>query len=176
MVSRVTCGGDSVPVCLCVDLPPESASPVSSPSQQKASGRIRLCCKLRQWIKAARKAFAGAPTGGCCPSHGHLLSTWSETEAFKIRYIYIYIFICIYVYIYTHIYIYIYIICILPAPKRTSKRLSTTTQTPSNLDNDAKYCLVFPLYDDTTPFNQDGDTNYCLVFPVCNNTQPCKTR
>ena len=105
----MTCGGDSVPVCLCVDLPPESASPVSSPSQQKASGRIRLCCKLRQWIKAARKAFAGAPTGGCCPSHGHLLSTWSETEAFKIRYIYIYIYLYVYMYIYTHIYIYIYI-------------------------------------------------------------------
>ena len=30
--------------------------------------------------------------------------------------------------------------------------LSTTTQTRSNLDNDAKYCLVFPLCDDTTTF------------------------
>ena len=30
--------------------------------------------------------------------------------------------------------------------------LSTTTQTRSNLDNDAEYCLVFPLCDDTTTF------------------------
>ena len=30
--------------------------------------------------------------------------------------------------------------------------LSTTMHTRSNLDNDAKYFLVFRLYDDTTPF------------------------
>ena len=58
--------------------------------------------------------------------------------------------------------------------------LSTTTQTHSNLDNDAKYCLVFlpslRRHNTVQTKIMILITNYCLVFTVYNTTKPFKTR
>ena len=83
-----------------------------------------------------------------------------------------------------YIYIYIYL-------KRTSKppvvlsrlrsdfarNTSLISHSRSNQDDDAKYCLIFPRYDDTSPFKpRYFDSKYYLVCLVYDNTKPFNPR